>query len=316
MDAIKLLLIDDNQSLRNRISEILESCDYISIIPFSGDGNMALPKMQSLNPDVILLNKEIDSQNSLGVVISLKKYFPLAKIIVMDTAPVQAHILQYLKAGASGFIFKDPTLNNFLINIRTIENSNVLPQFLDDSLFSKIVDHAATENKLKTKPVITLTRKEQKVIELLSKSKGNQEIGKGLKVSMIEVNDLIHKIVVKQSKIISEKLINILKLFDLLRQFPKVNGWSIINLSAKYDLTKSSGIHSPRRANSFMILLPNEVNLFFYVSRTNQKLVSMQEFLRKKNTALKEHLHKYSLIKKSQWIKKEIQLDRSISIIK
>jgi DNA-binding NarL/FixJ family response regulator len=316
MHPIRLLLIEDNKLHRDKITELLKPHDDIFIIPFSGDVNIALPKVQNIKPDVILLNKEIKSQNSLGVVISLKKIFPLAKIIIMDTAPKQSDILLYLTAGASGFIFKDATLNNFLINIRTTDKSNVLPPLLVDSLFSQIVDQAVTENKSKLKTAVKTTKKEQKVIELLSKGMGNQDIGKIIKVSIIEVKDLINQIVDKQAKIISEKLLTILKLLDLLRQFPKVIGWSIINLSAKYDLTKSNRIHSPRRANSFMILLPNDVTLFFYVSRSDKKLVSMQEFLDKRNIAIKEQVRKNRLIKEPIRNKKEIKLIRSTRIIK
>jgi hypothetical protein len=73
---------------------------------------------------------------------------------------------------------------------------------------------------------------------------------------------------------------------DLLKVFSKVKGWSIINLSAKYNLNKV--IHSPRRSNSFMILLPNNVTLFFYVSQSNKKLLSMQEFLGRRNNLINE----------------------------
>jgi two-component system NarL family response regulator len=297
MDTIKLLLIEDNQPLRKRIIEFLKPDNEISTVSISGDDNMALPIIQKFNPDIVLLDKGIESQNSLGVVISLKKYFPLTKIYVMDTAPIQSDILLYLKAGASGFIFKDPTLNNFLVNIRTTDKSNVLPPLLVDSLFSQIVNQAVTENKSKIKKATKMTKKEQNVIELLSKGMNNQEIGKRISVSNIEATDLINHIVDKQARIISYKLFTIIKLLDLLRQFPKVIGWSIINLSAKYDLTKNKGINSPRRANSFMILLPNDVTLFFYVSRSNKKLLSMQEFLSKRNNAIKDHVNKNSLIK-------------------
>ena len=316
MDTIRLLIIEDNKLLRDKISELLKPCNEISIVTFSSDVNIALPKVQKIKPDVVLLNKQIDNQNSLGVVISLKKFFPLAKIIIMDTAPKQSDILLYLKAGASGFIFKDPTLNNFLVNIRTTDKSNLLPPLLVDSLFSQIVDQAVTENKSKPKKAVKITKKELRVIELLKNGSDNKEIGKSVKASIIEVKDLIHQIVDKHANIISKKLLTIFKLLDLLRQFPKVNGWSIINLSAKYDLTKSNGIHSPRRANSFMILLPNDVTLFFYVSRSNKKLASMQEFLSKRNIALKEQVLKNSLIKKSVRIRKEIKLKRSLRSIK
>ena len=148
-----------------------------------------------------------------------------------------------------------------------------------------------------------MTKQEQNVIQLLSKGMNNKEIAKSIRLSGIVLKELIDHIMDKLAKNITGKLITILKLMDLLKQFPKVNGWSIINLSAKYDLNKV--IHSPRRANSFMILLPNNVTLFFYVSRSNKKLVSMQEFLSKRNITIKEEVRKKTLKKESVRIIKE-----------
>ena len=80
------------------------------------------------------------SQNSLRVVEVVKQDFPLAKIIVMDLAPVQADILQFVKAGANGFILKDASLKDFLITIRSVsEGATVLPPYLSILSFLKLL---------------------------------------------------------------------------------------------------------------------------------------------------------------------------------
>jgi len=139
MKKIRLLLIEDNRLLRDGILSILKTHKDIMIITASGDGKNTLLKIQQLKPNVVLLDLGLRSQNSLHVVEIVKKEFPQAKIIVMDLAPVQADILQYVKAGANGFILKDASLNDFLITIRTVaEGSTVLPPLLVDSLFPRL----------------------------------------------------------------------------------------------------------------------------------------------------------------------------------
>jgi len=115
MKKIRLLLIEDNRLLRDGIFSILKPHNDIIIIATSGDGKNTLEKIKQLKPNVVLLDLGLRSQNSLHVVEVVKKDFPDAKIIVMDLAPVQADILQYVKAGANGFILKDASLNDFLI---------------------------------------------------------------------------------------------------------------------------------------------------------------------------------------------------------
>jgi DNA-binding NarL/FixJ family response regulator len=198
MKKIRLLLIEDNRLLRDGILSILKPHKDIVIIAASGDGKNTLIKIKQLKPNVVLLDLGLRSQNSLHVVEVVKKDFPLAKIIVMDLAPVQADILQYVKAGANGFILKDATLNDFLITIRTVnEGATVLPPTLVDSLFSQIVEHAVREGKTELKKAVQMTKREREVIELLSEGMSNKEIGQKIHVSIYTIKSHIHNIMEK-----------------------------------------------------------------------------------------------------------------------
>jgi len=128
----------------------------------------------------------------------VKKDFPEAKIIVMDLAPVQADILQYIKAGATGFILKDASLNDLLITIRKVaEGSTVLPPLLIDSLFSQIVDHAVREGKSKLREAVRMTKREREVIGFLGEGMSNKEISQKIRVSAYTVKSHIHNIMEK-----------------------------------------------------------------------------------------------------------------------
>ncbi len=198
MKKIRLLLIEDNRLLRDGILAILKPHKDIVIIAASGDGKNTLVKIKQLKPNVVLLDLGLRSQNSLNVVEIVKKDFPEAKIIVMDLAPVQADILQYVKAGANGFILKDASLNDFLITIRTVaEGSTVLPALLVDSLFSQIVDNAVRDGKSKLKESVRMTKREREVIGLLSEGMSNKEIGQRIRVSTYTVKSHIHNIMEK-----------------------------------------------------------------------------------------------------------------------
>ena len=198
MRKIRLLLIEDNRLLRDGMFSILKPHKDIVIIAASGDGKNTLEKIKQLKPNVVLLDLGLRSQNSLRVVEVVKKDFPEAKIIVMDLAPVQADVLQYVKAGANGFILKDASLNDFLITIRTVnEGATVLPPLLVDSLFSQIVDHAVREGKPELKKAVQMTKREREVIGLLSDGMSNKEIGQKIRISTYTVKSHIHNIMEK-----------------------------------------------------------------------------------------------------------------------
>jgi DNA-binding NarL/FixJ family response regulator len=198
MKKIRLLVIEDNRLLRDGILSILKPHSDIVIIGASGDGKDTLVKIKQSKPNVVLLDLGLRSLNSLQVVGLVKKDFPQAKIIVMDLAPVQADILQYVKAGANGFILKDASLNDLLITIRTVsEGATVLPPMLVDSLFSQIVEFAVREGKTKLKQAVQMTKREREVIELLSEGMTNKEIAQRIHVSMYTIKSHIHNIMEK-----------------------------------------------------------------------------------------------------------------------
>ena len=197
-NKIKLLLIEDNRLLRDGIVSILKHHKDIIILASSGEGKNTIIEIKKLKPDVILLDLGLRSQNSLHVVEIVKKDFPGAKIIIMDLAPIQADILQYVKAGANGFILKDASLNDFLITIRTVaEGSTVLPAILVDSLFSQIVENAVRDGKSKIKDAVKMTKREREVIALLSEGMSNKEIGQKMHISTYTIKSHIHNIMEK-----------------------------------------------------------------------------------------------------------------------
>ena len=186
LQKIKLLLIEDNRLLKNGILKILKPHKDIVIIAGSENGASSLLKIKQLKPTVILLDLGLSSQNSLEVVEMVKKEFPLSRIIVMDLAPLQTDILQFVKAGANGFILKD-----------VAEGSTVLPQTLVNSLFSQIVEHSVGKSKSKLKEIVCMTKREQEVIGLLSTGMTNKEIGHKIQVSTFTVKSHIHNIMEK-----------------------------------------------------------------------------------------------------------------------
>jgi DNA-binding NarL/FixJ family response regulator len=198
MKKIRLLLIEDNRLLRDGILSILKPQKDMIIIATTGDSKITLMKIKQLKPNVVLLDLGLRSQNSLHMVEIVRKDFPEAKIIVMDLAPVQADILQYVKAGANGFILKDTSLRDFLNTIRSVaEGSTVLPPLLVDSLFSQIIDYAVKEGKSHLKESVKMTKREREVIVLLGEGRSNKEIAQKIHISTYTVKSHIHNIMEK-----------------------------------------------------------------------------------------------------------------------
>ncbi|HTK82617.1 MAG TPA: response regulator transcription factor [Bacteroidota bacterium] len=198
MKQIRLLVIEDNRLLRDGILNMLKGHRDIKVVAATGDSGNSILKIHELKPTVILLDLGLRNQNSLHVVELVKKEFPQAKVIVMDLAPAQGDVLQFVKAGASGFILKDATVDDFLATIRSVaEGEKVLPPVLNGSLFSQIIEHAVEGGRANLNKAIRMTKREQEVIRLISDGLSNKEIAKELQIATYTIKSHVHNIMEK-----------------------------------------------------------------------------------------------------------------------
>lgn len=195
---IRLLIIEDNNILRIGLISMLKTQRDIQIIGASGNNKNTILKISKMKPNVILIDLGLRSQRSLQMVEMVKKEFPEAKLILMDLAPVKADILMFVKAGASGFVLKESTFEEFLNTIRTVaEGAKVLPVNTSETLFTQIVDHAIRSGKPKLKEDMRLTKREQEIIQLLSDALSSKEIAQKLLLSPKTVKSQMQKILEK-----------------------------------------------------------------------------------------------------------------------
>jgi DNA-binding NarL/FixJ family response regulator len=201
MKKIRILLIEDNRLLRDGISAMLKKQSDMHVVGTIGNGENILLMISKLNPDIVLLDLGLRSQNSLQVVKLIKEHYQKTKIIVMDLIPLQADVFEYVKAGVSGFILKDANVSEFIKTIRSVyQGAQVLPPNLTGSLFSQIVEHAINGSKISAiVEAVRMTKRERQVIELIADGSTNKEIAQKLHLSTYTVKSHVHNILEKLS---------------------------------------------------------------------------------------------------------------------
>lgn len=198
MPGIRILLIEDNRILREGITAMLNEQQDVQVAAVSDGKDNTLSKTRSLKPHVVLLDLGLDSQNSLDVVQSVKKEFPDIKIIGMGLAPAQADIMEFVQAGAEGFILKTATVMEMIETIRAVAaGATVLPSSMTGSLFSQVADHAIRKGKRNLKAAIRMTEREKEVIALIVDAKSNKEIADKLNIATFTVKSHVHNIMEK-----------------------------------------------------------------------------------------------------------------------
>lgn len=171
----------------------------MNVVTTVGNGENILALVDKLNPNIVLLDLGLRSQNSLQIVKLIKSNFKEIKIIVMDLIPLQTDVFEFVQAGVSGFMLKDINVNEFLKTIRSVyEGTQVLPPHLTGSLFSQIVEHAINgTSPSKIEESVRMTKREKQVIELIANGNTNKEIAQQLHLSTYTVKSHVHNILEK-----------------------------------------------------------------------------------------------------------------------
>jgi DNA-binding NarL/FixJ family response regulator len=197
MKQIRLIVVEDNRLLREGLTVMLKAQRDITVVASLSNGDSILHGKR-FKPNVILLDFSLRSTASLRLVHSLRKSDPEARIIVMDLAPVQPSLVDYVQAGVAGFVLKDATFEEFLQTIRdVVHGKKVLPPTLTSSLFSEIVAHATEHRKGNPFTLIRMTRREREVIDLIAEGLSNKQIATRLNLAVDTIKSHVHNILEK-----------------------------------------------------------------------------------------------------------------------
>ena len=195
---ISLVLIDDNRLLREGLAALIHSQPGFSVLVASADVDEALLKAREAKPDVILLDFGLEDHDSLSLTATVHNEIPEARVIVMGLLPLLDDVGGYVRAGASGFIMKDASFEDFFATIRAVAGgAEVLPPALTNSLFTQIVRNVASVSTIRVLESVSLTNRERQVIDLLGEGLSNKEIATRLHIAVHTVKSHVHNVLEK-----------------------------------------------------------------------------------------------------------------------
>jgi DNA-binding NarL/FixJ family response regulator len=192
------VLIDDNRMLREGIVTMIHAQPGFKVLSASADAEEALRRVREAKPDIVLVDFGLEDHDSLSLTATVSAEVPEAKVIVMGLLPLQEDVANYVRAGASGFVMKDASFEEFFATIRAVAaGGQVLPASLTNSLFTQIALNAAVKDKTQLLKAVRLTNRERQVIDLLGEGLSNKEIAGRLHIAVHTVKSHVHNVLEK-----------------------------------------------------------------------------------------------------------------------
>jgi len=195
--GIRLLLVDDHAVVRTGLRMLLEGEADMEIVGEAGTGAGALTAVETLRPDVVLMDIGLPDQSGIDATRAIKRLIPTTAVVALTIHEDEEYFFRMLEAGATGYVPKRAAPEELLTAIRTAALGEV---YLYPSLARLLVsDYLEQDQQARTAHAVDgLSAREQEVLAHLAEGAGNAVIAETLGISPKTVarhrENIMHKL--------------------------------------------------------------------------------------------------------------------------
>ncbi len=198
LEPIRVLVVDDHALFRRGLEMVLEQETDIEVVGEAGDGGQAVQKAIETAPDIVLMDVRMPKGSGIEACRAIKDAVPSAKIIMLTISDEEGDLYEAIKAGATGYLLKEISIEEVASAIRAVQNGQSL---ISPSMASKLLTEFATMVKRTDEreqlPTPRLTDREMEVLRLVARGLNNRDIAKELFISENTVKNHVRNILEK-----------------------------------------------------------------------------------------------------------------------
>jgi DNA-binding NarL/FixJ family response regulator len=177
---IRVLLIDDHALVRAGIRALVSEVDGVEVVGEAGNGGEALPLIEKLQPDIVLLDLSMPGLSGFEVLADTAKRFPRIRVIVLTVHDSGHYAVEALRAGAAGFLPKSAASVELHDAIRSVAAGK---SYVSGEVARKTVLQQAKvteQNQLLQK----LTPRQREILTLIADGHTMKDIARTLSISV------------------------------------------------------------------------------------------------------------------------------------
>jgi DNA-binding NarL/FixJ family response regulator len=197
-EPIRVLVVDDHALFRRGLQMVLEQEEDIEVVGEAGDGAEAVERAADSMPDIVLMDVRMPKRGGIDACTAIKDAVPSAKIIMLTISDEEADLYDAIKAGASGYLLKEISIEEVASAIRAVnEGQSLISPSMASKLLTEFASMIKRTDDRQQVPTPRLTDREMEVLKLVAKGLNNRDIAKQLFISENTVKNHIRNILEK-----------------------------------------------------------------------------------------------------------------------
>ncbi len=186
MAAIKVLLAEDHDIVREGTRQLLERSQELLVVGEAADGEEAVRLVEQMQPDVVVMDVRMPRMTGLEATRLIKSAHPDVRVLILSAYEDDQYVFPLLDAGADGYLLKTTNGRDL---IRAVEAVHAGRKVLDPNVTGKVVGQLMDrrEHHPGDARVEELTERELEVLRALASGKSNKQMAADLAVSISTV---------------------------------------------------------------------------------------------------------------------------------
>jgi len=177
---IKVAIVEDNDSIRQTLAEILSSSEGFSAGPLCSSGEEALRTLTTSPPDVALMDINLPRMSGIECLRTLKRVLPKTQFIMLTVEDDSERVFESLRAGATGYLVKNVAPERLLDAIQEVHRGGS-PM---SSQIARMLVRSLQRGGLAKGDSEELSPRENQILELLAQGYRSKEAAEELGISV------------------------------------------------------------------------------------------------------------------------------------
>jgi two-component system nitrate/nitrite response regulator NarL len=194
-EAASIMLVDDHPLLRKGLRQLITMSGEMDVVAEASNGIDAIKLAAELDPDLILLDLNMQGMDGLETLRCLRNEGVTSRIVMLTVSDADEDVLNAISAGADGYLLKDMEPEDMLVQIeRALSGKMVLSEAITQVLATAIRNPAGKTEAASD----SLTQRELEILKLIAKGLSNKLIARELDISdgtvKVHVKHLLKKL--------------------------------------------------------------------------------------------------------------------------